>query len=49
MKFEDSLLFQSLILLSDITAEKEAEYWSKGINTLSDLADSVEEQLSFFF
>ena len=48
MKFEDSLLFQSLILLSDITAEKEAEYWSKGINTLSDLADSVEEQLSFF-
>ncbi len=48
MQYKDSLLFASLIQVSRITSKQELEYWKRGIFTLQDLADNIEEQLSLF-
>ena len=48
MRYEDSLLYSSLIQVDGITPKKEEDYWNKGIFTLGDLSDTLDQQLSLF-
>lgn len=48
MNCKSMLLYASLMLLPNISAEKEKEYWEKGIITFDDLYSSMNQQLSFF-
>lgn len=48
MNYKDTLLYSSLLQLSNISATKEERYWKDGIYTLDDLYQSLDQQLSFF-
>lgn len=48
MNYKDSLLYISLIQVSNITAKKEEYYWEHGIISMEDLISHVESQLSLF-
>lgn len=48
MNYKDTLLYSSLIQVSNITSTREEQYWKKGIFTLEDLYHSLNQQLSFF-
>lgn len=48
MNYHDTLLFASLIQVSNITTGQEKKYWKQGIFTLQDLSESIGEQLSIF-
>ena len=47
MNYKDSLLYISLIQVSNISVKKEEQYWKKGIISLEDLIENSENQLSF--
>ena len=48
MNYKDTLLYSSLIQVSNVSAQKEMQYWKEGIITLDDLSSSLDHQLSFF-
>lgn len=48
MNYEDTLLFESLIQIGNISSAREEEYWNQGIYTLEDLGKSCEYHMSFF-
>lgn len=48
MNYKDTLLYSSLIQVSNISENKEKQYWKEGILTLDDLYLTLDHQLSFF-
>lgn len=48
MNYKDTLLYSSLIQVSNISAKKEEKYWKNGIYTLDDLSQLLNQQLTLF-
>lgn len=47
MDYKDSLLYISLMQVSNISAKKEKQYWKNGIISIEDLVEHSTDQLSF--
>ena len=47
MNYKDSLLYISLIQVSDISAKKEEQYWKNGTISLENLIEYPDNQISF--
>ena len=48
MDYKDTLLYASLMQVSTVSEKAETAYWKKGIYTLDDLAQTLDQQLTLF-